>query len=392
MERKTFYSLDPETNETIQIEAVKDLYGGWKSDCFKCGSKETMTIHEDSDFCYCSKCEVIAKKINQNLSPMGEVLPKTESQSRPLTKLEPEQQKAVVQKSSKPPIEEMGVSPSPTPLKQDTPVETSRIESDDPLRGASPQAEDGHIDIANEIAEVLARINFCPYESRILWVIWRKTYGWHKKMDRISFTQFEKSTGLHRRHIQRTLKHLEERKIIIASKGYGKNATYGFQKDYTKWKSVAYKGYDDGKIRFNKQAKVDGSLPTEAILPTEATDRSLQRLTQKKLTKETYVEDSPELRLATLLLEEIKKNKANFKEPNLQTWARDIDLMLRRDKRSAEAIERVIRWAQSDHGDGMGRWKGWASNILSAGTLREKFDQLELKMNQNSSTEKKKSW
>jgi len=60
MEKKTFYSLDPETNETIQIEAVKDLHGLWKSVCFKCGSKKTMTIHPDSNYCYCSKCEVIA--------------------------------------------------------------------------------------------------------------------------------------------------------------------------------------------------------------------------------------------------------------------------------------------------------------------------------------------
>jgi hypothetical protein len=105
-----------------------------------------------------------------------------------------------------------------------------------------------------------------------------------------------------------------------------------------------------------------------------------------------YVEGSDELRLSTLLLEEIRKNKPNYREPNLQAWAKEIDLILRRDNRSPEAIERVIRWAQSDHGDGTGRWKGWASNILSPGKLREKFDELEIKMNQTSPTEKKKSW
>ena len=42
---------------------------------------------------------------------------------------------------------------------------------------ANPQSENGHIDIANEIGEALSRINFSAYESRILWVIWRKTYG-----------------------------------------------------------------------------------------------------------------------------------------------------------------------------------------------------------------------
>jgi phage replication O-like protein O len=131
-------------------------------------------------------------------------------------------------------------------------------------KGASPQTEDGHIDIANEIGEALARLNLSAYESRILWVIWRKTYGWHKKVDCISFTQFEKATGLHRRHVQRTIKKLIERNII-ASTGYSRILSYGFQKDYTKWRDVASTG---------------------ASYPKEATHRSLKRLIQKKLTKE----------------------------------------------------------------------------------------------------------
>ena len=46
---------------------------------------------------------------------------------------------------------------------------------------ATPQAEHGHIDIANEIAEALAKIEFSAYESKCLWVIWRQTYGGIKK-------------------------------------------------------------------------------------------------------------------------------------------------------------------------------------------------------------------
>ena len=85
---------------------------------------------------------------------------------------------------------------------------------------ANPQRENGHIDVANEIAEALAKTQLSGYESRILWVILRKTYGWHKKIDSISITQFEKATGLKRRHIQRTLKKLLNRNIITKN-GYG---------------------------------------------------------------------------------------------------------------------------------------------------------------------------
>ena len=66
---------------------------------------------------------------------------------------------------------------------------------------ANPQREDGHIDMAHEIAEQLAKINLRPYEWRTLWVLWRKTWGWHKKEDKISITQFQELTELHTQQI-----------------------------------------------------------------------------------------------------------------------------------------------------------------------------------------------
>lgn len=135
--------------------------------------------------------------------------------------------------------------------------------NDDKQAGASPQIEDGHIKIASEIGEALARINLSAYESRILWVIWRKTYGWHKKEDRISFTQFEKATGMKRRHVQRTLTELIKRNIVTRI-GYSKIISYQFQKDYLKWKDITKRGYP---------------------YPKGVTDRNLKGLTQKHLTK-----------------------------------------------------------------------------------------------------------
>jgi len=106
---------------------------------------------------------------------------------------------------------------------------------------ANPQKENGHIDIANEIAEALAKVQLSGYENRILWVILRKTYGWHKKEDSISITQFEKATRLKRRHIHRTLKQLIE-KNIITKNGNGFIIKYGLQKDYEKWQTITKNG------------------------------------------------------------------------------------------------------------------------------------------------------
>lgn len=95
---------------------------------------------------------------------------------------------------------------------------------------ASPQKENGHIRIANELVEAFAMTQLSGYEIRIIWVVLRKTWGWGKKEDWISFSQFRELTGLLDPHISRTLKRLVSRNILT------KNGNcYGLQKDYQNW-------------------------------------------------------------------------------------------------------------------------------------------------------------
>lgn len=86
----------------------------------------------------------------------------------------------------------------------------------------------------------------------------------------------------------------------------------------------------------------------------------------------TFLSDSTEYRLAELLLNEILKRNSNHKKPNLQTWAKDIDKLIRIDERPKSQIHDIIQWCQKD--------SFWQNNILSTKKLREKFDQLSLKM------------
>lgn len=83
---------------------------------------------------------------------------------------------------------------------------------------ASPQVENGHVDIANELAEAFQGVQLSGHQWRILWVILRQTYGWHKKAERISLSTFEKKTGIPTKHITRELKDLLARKIITLSR------------------------------------------------------------------------------------------------------------------------------------------------------------------------------
>lgn len=165
---------------------------------------------------------------------------------------------------------------------------------------AKPQAENGHIDIANEIAEALCHINLSPYEGRILWALFRKTYGWHKKTDHISYTQWEKLTGIARRHIGRTIKRLITRNIIT-SRGNGYHIEYGFQKNYELWdKETSGQAHSLPVGVTHKPLPVEGEplpaggkpLPVEVMqsLPVGVTTKETKETRQKKLDKRNYGE------------------------------------------------------------------------------------------------------
>ncbi len=103
---------------------------------------------------------------------------------------------------------------------------------------ASAQLENGYTPIANELVEALARVNLPNYEWRVLWAIWRFTYGWSKKVDRISYTEFEGLTGIARWHLPRTIASLEARNMITVTRlGDKRSCSYAFQKDSDEWLS-----------------------------------------------------------------------------------------------------------------------------------------------------------
>lgn len=94
--------------------------------------------------------------------------------------------------------------------------------------------------------------------------------------------------------------------------------------------------------------------------------------------KKPFVEDSDELRLSSLFLEEIQKGREGLgvspiKPPNLQNWARHIDLLIRLDKITPERIEGVIKYCQRSY---LGR----NGNLLSTEKLRKHFQSLEQQM------------
>jgi phage replication O-like protein O len=96
---------------------------------------------------------------------------------------------------------------------------------------ANPQKENGHLDIANELVEHLAKINLSSYEWRFLWALWRRTWAWHKKEDCLPVSQIAEMTGMCKSHVSRAKKMLTSMKIVTD----GGNGHLKFNKNYDQW-------------------------------------------------------------------------------------------------------------------------------------------------------------
>lgn len=102
---------------------------------------------------------------------------------------------------------------------------------------ASPQKENGHTGIANEILEQLMKSKFNGSQFRILICILRQTYGFQRKEHRLSVSFISKATGLDARQTRRDLANLIEDKVItvIEDTDNRNSRIISFNKDYEKW-------------------------------------------------------------------------------------------------------------------------------------------------------------
>jgi hypothetical protein len=127
-----------------------------------------------------------------------------------------------------------------------------------------------------------------------------------------------------------------------------------------------------------KQQLVENNNVYENVIPT-VDNMSYQRYPQVRLGKDSigksnniYMSDSDEYRLSEYLFKHMKANNDKAKEPNIQSWCKVFDKILRIDKRELEEVKTVIKWCQHDN--------FWYKNILSPAKLREQYDKLYLQM------------
>jgi phage replication O-like protein O len=140
----------------------------------------------------------------------------------------------------------------------------------------------GYTKITNKTMDALAKIRIPGQARQVLDFVFRKTYGWNKKIDIISLSQFVKGTGLSKVAVCKSINKLLKMNLItkkgnalslFTQKGNDTEITYGFQKDYNLWRALPKKV----------------TLPKKVIDVTQKGNLTLPKKvhTKERLTKET---------------------------------------------------------------------------------------------------------
>jgi len=152
----------------------------------------------------------------------------------------------------------------------------------------NPQIENGYTRIANELLEALGKTNLSSYQSRILFIIIRKTYGFQKKDDWISNSQFVELTGIRASHVSRAISELIVMNVV--TKG-GKKIS--LQKDFKLWlklpKGVRSHHLPKGVTQVTKGGNV---VTKGGISKLPKGGNTKETITKDTYTKETITKES----------------------------------------------------------------------------------------------------
>lgn len=165
--------------------------------------------------------------------------------------------------------------------------------------------------------------------------------------------------------IRRSIGSLEKEGFLISTDKYNK-----FRADKTKWYRINYqKLMNSPTVQIEQSHCSNRTVLDEVNLNNAITREYTENTTEKKNSrKQAFDDDSREMFLSHHLLHCIRNNRPEFKQPNMQTWCKDFDAIMRIDERDFKEVQELITWAQAHY--------FWKSNILSAKKLRDQYDKL----------------
>jgi phage replication O-like protein O len=186
---------------------------------------------------------------------------------------------------------------------------------------ASPQKENGSTMIANEILEKLYCFPFTNRELKVLLFVIRKTWGWHKKEDTISYNQIAKGCFITRRNAIYTIKSLVSKQALVVKNGYIN--TISLNKDYDKWvvpELALVPEPTPPSVNLSTRVVPEPTLKLVPVLSTHKVkkDNLQKKLIQKKsiydISEEYFMEISVRYKIPIALIKLAKEEMDNWLE------------------------------------------------------------------------------
>ncbi|MCL8533807.1 replication protein [Proteus mirabilis] len=251
--------------------------------------------------------------------------------------------------------------------------------------------DDGYTRIANELLESLSCCNLTVRQLRVMLAIIRKTYGFGKKVDRISDSQLADVSGLSRQNVNKAKKELISMNYLILE-----GNKIGVNKEVSAWKNQSRDCVSNLKTKkvSNLETNDVSGLETHkrnTLKKKEITNISSENSNESSdippekvlMVKPDAVVSSPkgnkwgnadDLKAAQWIYSQVLIVSPTTKEPNWSTWANDVRLMRQLDGHTHQDICKMFKWANRD--------PFWCSNVLSPAKLREKWDTLTIQSQQ----------
>lgn len=246
---------------------------------------------------------------------------------------------------------------------------------------SNPQLEEGYFNISNELWDALIKVNLGGVERQVLDAVIRKTYGWHKKEDKISISQICEMTGASKRAVVYAQQNLESKKMIIVKRTEYNGAklcnTISFNKKYEEWvvqncAPQVKRNRGSAKLRKkvvqNSVKKLPGFAHTKDTITKDNTKDNI-------MSKASPIDVTTAKELFAMLVNNNPAFAQQFKNGNkgekeCMRWAEDIRKMREIDGRESNQIRAVISWVGSADGS------FWQSNIMSGSKLRKQYNVL----------------
>ncbi|ENL8513188.1 replication protein [Providencia rettgeri] len=137
--------------------------------------------------------------------------------------------------------------------------------------------EDGYTRIANDLLEAAMSSDLTARQLKVFLAIVRKTYGFSKKLDRITNTQIASMTGIHHTHVCKAKNEMIAMNIVISS-----GNQIGINKAFNEWK------FDISQV-----SETLAKSANERLAKVANEDKPSQLNTKETLSKEKKESNTP---------------------------------------------------------------------------------------------------